>query len=232
MRRIADPARLRAAGSESVCMSEEFVTEARRRLKDLAAKAVAAARTAAAAAPAAGAKTPASAEAADDPAADAPAPDERDEIIARLERDIEAERARSAELEGAVKALEFKLDVLERSYGKQLADARAASEDAKKELATVMTQLAETARELSDAAAHRDRLRDMLAFDGRRVPPEMREHRPGNDDTIARLMSTPGPDARSDGASPSRRAASNDTDAVELLSPDLVFDPSRDGDDG
>lgn len=214
-------------------MSEEFVTEARRRLKDLAAKAVAAARTAAAAAPAAGAKTPASAEAADDPAADAPAPDERDEIIARLERDIEAERTRSAELEGAVKALEFKLDVLERSYAKQLADARADGDRAKRELLQVKAELADTARELKQVAAHRDRLRDMFAFDGRRVPPELRERQPGDEDTIARLLSSadavPERTAPTDGP-----AAADEPEIGDLLPPDLVFDPNddREDDDG
>src|SRR5690606_18932267 len=95
-------------------------------------RAVEAARTATAATSSTAAKAAAAAKAAVSAASHAPpsshddvhGADERDEKIARLEQEIEAERARAAELERTVKALEFKLDVLERSYAKQLADAR------------------------------------------------------------------------------------------------------------
>src|SRR5690606_2110539 len=106
---------------------------------------------------------------------DAEPEDERDETIARLEQEIEAERARSEERAGAVKAFEFKLEILERSYGKQLADARAEGDAAKRELSELKTLLADTTQELKRVTAIKDRLRDMFAFDGRRVPPELRD---------------------------------------------------------
>lgn len=223
-------------------MSEDRVTEARRRLKAFAARAVEAARTATAATSStaakavAAAKAAASAAASPTPVLDAPdagAPDERDEKIARLEHELDAERARTAELESAVKALEFKLDVLERSYAKQLADARADGDRAKRELLQVKAELADTARELKQVAAHRDRLRDMFAFDGRRVPPELRERQPGDEDTIARLLSSadavPERTAPTDGP-----AAADEPEIGDLLPPDLVFDPNddREDDDG
>jgi len=222
-------------------MSDEHVSEVRRRLKDFAARAVAAARSAASVAARPGleadeteddaqAETPAAADAS--AGDDQHAADERDETIARLEHELEAERARSRELEGAVKAVEFKLDVLERSYGKQLADARAAGDAARQELAEIKARLAETAQELRQVTAVRDRLRDMYAFDGRRIPPEMRERQPGDEDTIARLISGAGtrPDSGMEPGAASEDAAAGEPEG-ELLSPELVFDPRDDGDD-
>jgi len=222
------------------------MSEARRRLMDFAARAVAAARTAAAAArPGREAEEPeehehdaaqvpppvaAAASAGDDPNA----PDERDETIARLERELEAERAARAELEDAVKALEFKLDVLERSYGKQLADAREAGDAAQQELSELKVLLAETTQELKQVTAVRDRLRDMYSFDGRRMPPELREQRqPGDEDTIARLIAGAG--AIAEPGSPPREVpqepAAAEPEPGELLSPELVFDPGEGSDD-
>ncbi|HEX6994463.1 MAG TPA: hypothetical protein VF339_10005 [Gammaproteobacteria bacterium] len=217
-------------------MSEDHVTEARRRLKVLAARAVEAARTATAATSSTAAKAAAAAKAAVSAASHAPpsshddvhGADERDEKIARLEQEIEAERARAAELERTVKALEFKLDVLERSYAKQLADARTDGDAAKRELAEVKAELADARHELKQVAAHRDRLRDMYAFDGRRVPPELRERQPGEEDTIARLLNAaPDPGAKADAPS-----VADEPETGDLLSPDLVFDANDDEEDG
>src|SRR5690606_17582151 len=169
---------------------------------------------------------------------DPPEPDERDEIIARLEQELESERATTAELERAVKALEFQLDVLERSYGKQLADARADGDAAKEKLTAVAAQLQETDLELRRVTAVRDRLRDMFAFDGRRIPPELRERHPGDEDTIARLLSAapllpePADDSGSSSSlGPGKAEGVAETETGELLSPELVFDPNEDRDD-
>lgn len=212
---------------------EDDATEARWGLKALAARAVEVARTARSATSSAAAKATAAAKAAASRApepseADADTPDERDEQIARLEHDIGAERARTAELESAVKALEFKLGILEQSYGKQLADARAEGDAAKRELAEVKAQLAETIRELKDVTAHRDRLRDMLSFDGRRIPPELRDRQPGDEDTIARILNAV-PDPGEKASDPS--AADDEPETGDLLSPDLVFDANDDRED-
>lgn len=230
----AAPARTRAFR-----MSDDYVSEVRRRFRDFASRAVGAARTASAAS---GSRTHAdeaeahanSAPVISDRAGEAPETrDERDETIATLEQALEAERARSTQLEGEVKALEFKLDVLEKSYGKQLADARASSDSAREELSEIKARLRETTLELREVAAVRDRLRDMLAFDGRRIPPELRERQPGDDDTIARLMSPVGivRDAGAEPGRPARDEPGAEPEPKELLSPELVFDRTEERDD-
>lgn len=77
----------------------------------------------------------------------------------------------------------------------------------------------------------RDRLRDMLAFDGRRIPPELRERQPGDEDTIARLLS-PAAAVHAADAHPDGEGPAVEPEPQELLSPELVFDPNEDRDDG
>src|SRR5690606_15949827 len=64
------------------------------------------------------------------PAAAQAAPDELDAARERLERALAEERQKSAALRASVDGLQFKLDVLEKSYAKQLADARQHAEAA------------------------------------------------------------------------------------------------------
>ena len=187
-----------------------------------ATKAAAAANTAAAKAKAAAATTAGRAPL----SKDADSANQRDETIARLEQEIEAERARTEELAGAVKAFEFKLEVLEQSYGKQLADARADGDAAKRELVELKTMLADTTQELKHVTAIKDRLREMFAFDGRRVPPELRDRPSGDEDTIAKLlaMANTMPDRGSTADAPSQEPPHSEAEATgDLLSPELVF---------
>ncbi|HEX5313542.1 MAG TPA: hypothetical protein VFX38_01350 [Gammaproteobacteria bacterium] len=198
------------------------MTEVRQRLMDIAARAVEATRAAAAG------------RASDRPAADAPDP--RDATVARLEQEIEVERTKSAALLGTVKELEFKLGVLEKSYSKQLGDAKTRGEIAMQELSKLKAQLAETTDELRRTGEARDRLREMLAFDGRRIPPELRERQPGVEDTIARLLSL---DSAAANAPANRKElpaepirAEPEPQPGDLLAPDLVFNPDDDEKEG
>jgi hypothetical protein len=76
--------------------------------------------------------------------ASAPAPpDERDATIKRLERNVAEERQNSALLRDTVEGLRFKLEVLEKGYSKQLADARVRTENAERELGEQRARLAE-----------------------------------------------------------------------------------------
>src|SRR6188472_440518 len=78
------------------------------------------------------------------PAAEAPPqPDERDAAIARLERTVAEERQNAASLREANDALNFKLQIMEKSYAKQLVDARQRMDAALKELAGHQTRLKE-----------------------------------------------------------------------------------------
>lgn len=71
-----------------------------------------------------------------DAEAAAPAvPDERDAAIERLERAVAEEREHAATLRNAVEDLHFKTEILEKSYSKQLADARERTRAAEQSLA-------------------------------------------------------------------------------------------------
>jgi len=71
------------------------------------------------------------------------APDERDLAIERLERALTEERAHAATLRARVEELRFKNEILERSYSKQLADARRRAETAENSLAGHEARIAE-----------------------------------------------------------------------------------------
>lgn len=102
---------------------------------------------------------------------------ERDAEIERLNRAVAEERQHSDELRRTVDELRFKMDILERSYSKQLADTRAVSESAearREELAVRAAELdaargdaielLEAAKaELDRLAKERDQLRKQLA---------------------------------------------------------------------
>jgi hypothetical protein len=187
---------------------------------------------------------------ADKPAAPASAranaaqPDERDAKIARLERTVAEERQNAAELREANDALKFKLQILEKGYSKQLADARKKMDAAVQDLAVHQARLAElgtggedTQRLLAEARAELNRLKadqsllkEQLARGGSRASARSRTGDDGSDtsSTInALIMSVPkAPErAREPAADPSssQRARAEESAAVEMLSPDLMF---------
>ena len=70
--------------------------------------------------------------------------DTQEELTAELEQALAAERERSAKLAHAVKDLRHKAEILEKSYAKQLEDARQrcqAAEDERDELASRVVEL-------------------------------------------------------------------------------------------
>lgn len=70
-------------------------------------------------------------------------PDERDATIERLQRAVSEERQRSAEMRSTIDDLRFRIEILEKSYSKQLADARARTSEAEHRLAEQNDRLAE-----------------------------------------------------------------------------------------
>ena len=114
-----------------------------------------------------------------------PVVDERDATIERLERSAAEERDHAAKLRVANEELRFKLQIIEKGYTKQLADARLRAEKAEKEVAEHKSRLAtvgsggeDTMRLLSDIRAEltnvtieRNELRAQLARrEGRPAP--------------------------------------------------------------
>jgi chromosome segregation ATPase len=205
-------------------------------------------------------KEPSPGKAGRDPAAAASAapaaPDERDLKIERLERALAEEKAHAVTLREASDAQKFKLDTLEKSYSKQLADARQRGEAATKELAELKAKLAqygtggeETLKKLEDMhselmnmTAERNKLREQLAkADTRRGggygnKPEARRPLDESSDTINSLITNAGIDA---GPEKPRAGDSNTNQRVKLeqapsevmVSPDLIF-TEKDKDDG
>lgn len=102
-----------------------------------------------------------------------PEPDPRDERIERLEGELAEERENAAGLLRNIDELHFKIEILEKSYSKQLEDARQQAEKAENESTEHKARLAEldggsqeTAKslgelreELERVTAERDRLR-------------------------------------------------------------------------
>jgi chromosome segregation ATPase len=74
---------------------------------------------------------------------DGDSPKVDDSAIARLEREIAEERDNSARLLSEIRELKFKTEILERSYAKQLQDARVRAESAEKALNDQRTRNAE-----------------------------------------------------------------------------------------
>jgi chromosome segregation ATPase len=108
----------------------------------------------------------------DDAAAAPPQTDQRDAEVERLEQALAEERQHTATLRATVEDLRFKATILEKSYAKQLADARARAEAAERGLAeekarlagidgnheNTLRILAETRGQLANVAAERDML--------------------------------------------------------------------------
>lgn len=179
--------------------------------------------------------------------------DERDARIGRLEHILEEERQAASELRAANEALRFQLQVLEKSYAKQLEDARLQCEDAERQLAEQQSQfaaldaecretmrlLAQTRTYLKEVAEERARGRWLRApRDRRRIDPPsdgFASQAEGTEGTINELIAdehwrrAPAEDGRE------RPHASTDSVADsggELIAPELVFTDDDDEDDG
>jgi len=194
----------------------------------------------------------------EEPASGAAAqPDERDATIARLERDLAESREAMAALRADNEALRFKVEILEKSYSKQLADARQRGEVAAKELAGHQTRLKElgtggeetlrlleeTRAELHRVTAERNLMREDSARPEGRRQPVGRAGAARSD--VADTSSTINALIMNAGAQPGRgREPAGDSNlsarvrdepsssSEVMVSPDLIFtEKDKDGDD-
>ena len=185
------------------------------------------------------------------PAAAQPAPDALDAARERLERALAEERQKSAALRASVDGLQFKLDVLEKSYAKQLADARTHAEAAARTLAEREAELAglaerheQTQHELKQALAELERAGTAAAkarapAERPRSPaPSFAPHRvtETHEGTINALLGAvpweQEPRARRDDSQAAARVRQEaDAPAEEMLAPDLVFTGAGEDDD-
>jgi hypothetical protein len=111
-------------------------------------------------------------------------PDPEATLVERLERELEEQRTLATSLRQSLDAAMFKIEILEKSYAKQLAevrDKRASIETDLKEKEEILANLGggheHTLRELNDALtvikvlkAERDKLRQQIAQGGFRQP--------------------------------------------------------------
>jgi hypothetical protein len=188
----------------------------------------------------------------------APSSDERDATIERLERGLAEERQHSATLRATVEDLRFKMGILEKSYAKQLADARLRAESAERGLAEEKARLAgidsnhentlklltETRAQLARVLAERDWLRKRPPQTSPGAPeapapsgeaPDPTSAAPEDDGgTINALMadlSVPRerPSARPEVARLGAQARDDGSaPSEEMISPELVFPKRRD----
>ena len=183
------------------------------------------------------------------------APDERDAVIERLERAIAQEREHSATLRRSLDELRFRTEILEKSYSKQLEDARQRGETAERELEEKKAELAALEAEHAEALRLLDQARGELERNpaNRGLSPRafasidrMKKRASGNDDmssgtydgshTINLLMadSTPTDDrpavGRGQDSVEDQVPADQDSSPEELVAPDLVFTPEGDDD--
>ena len=140
--------------------------------------------------------------------------DERDAQIERLERDLAEERGHSATLRTTIEDLRFKADILERSYSKQLADARERGEAVERESADLRARLAEL------EAAYEDLKRESTESPSR-----------DSSRTINELIGGAGwtPERKPAGYEEDIVPAPEETPAEEMIAPDLIF--ANEGDD-
>jgi chromosome segregation ATPase len=177
-------------------------------------------------------------------------PDPRDAAIEQLERELGEQRALATTLRESLDAATFKVEVLEKSYAKQLTEARdkrAALEIELEEKQQILAGLGgpheHTLRELSDAVAvikvlkaERDQLRKQIAQGSFRQANERQTNdRPtraplaadeASDGTINALIANAGwaekkPSAGTGHAS--AQVAEQVTPHEEMLAPELVF---------
>jgi chromosome segregation ATPase len=183
-------------------------------------------------------------------------PDERDLKIERLERALAEEKAHAVTLREAADAQKFKLEILEKSYTKQLADTRQRADVATKELTELKAKLAqhgtggeETLKKIEDlhsellnVTAERNKLREQLAkSDTRRGggygnKTEPRRPLDESSDTINSLIKNAGIDSgpekpRGGDSNLNARVKLEQGSAEIMVSPDLIF-TEKDKDDG
>ena len=180
-------------------------------------------------------------------------PDERDATIERLEHSLAEERHNSSTLRASVEELKFKLEVVEKSYLKQLSDARVKRDAAEQLVADKQDRLAaldgamgetlqllqKTHEQLERLAADHDRLcRELARRDGIIVKTTSRtygasardDHAVSIDDLLA--ASPAGRDRpESGGHLQARVAGPAEQPAAELIPADLVFTKSDDDED-
>lgn len=184
-------------------------------------------------------------------------PDPRDATIERLSRELAAERDNLTTLREALDAATFKVEVLEKSYAKQLADARqklTATEQSLADKTKVLGALdgghEDTLRALNDARAEskallaeRDELRKQLAQGGYRERGQKATRAPlayraddGTDSggTINELIKDAAWAPKSpaaDAGHASAKVAEQEAPPEVMLAPDLVFTKSGDEED-
>jgi hypothetical protein len=175
------------------------------------------------------------------------APDARDATIARLERELAEEKKVSATLRAASEQARFQLQILEKSYAKQLRDARelagttgvaakkpqAAAPDAGVDIPKL---LKDTRAELARVTAERDELRAQLARGSSYKPERTRREEPHVADggTInALLIASSGIRERkpADGLLDKKVGVEDDSPSIDLLDPSLVFTKGKRDDD-
>jgi septal ring factor EnvC (AmiA/AmiB activator) len=178
-----------------------------------------------------------------------PPPDERDAIIERLERTVADERQNSAKLRNTVEDLRFKTDILEKSYAKQLADARLRSAAAEQQFADQQARLIaletsreETVRRLSETRAELERVtaeRDLLSKQVDGLPTDaIAQDNAGSqapEGTINELITNlrftrerqPAPDSHLH----QRVRDEQESPSEDMLAPELVFPKKGDRDD-
>jgi len=184
-----------------------------------------------------------------------PAPDDRDAIIGRLERAVAEERQHAAMLRKTAEELRFKVGILEKSYAKQLEDARLRSETAERELADqqarmaaletahedAMRLLTEARTELEHIPADRGQLRNALtSTDGMQINAIAQDDAESRveegSQTINRLMIDSSwaderqPVGHEKEHPEAQVRADQDLPAEELVAPELVFTAKGDDD--
>lgn len=174
-------------------------------------------------------------------AATAPA-EELQAAAKRLETALAEERENAAALRRTNDELKFKADILEKSYSKQLADARAKMEAAQRELAGLKEKQAtlglggeDTLRILSDVRAQlanvtmeRDQLRAQLAHRENRKPaaPPSHEDATGTINALILGVSTlreRAPSPEGGGHLEAKVQTPQDAPAEDMIAPELVF---------
>jgi len=168
------------------------------------------------------------------------APDERDERIRRLERTLDEERRTLAELRETLESTRFKAEILEKSYAKQLADARERIASLEKTVAEEQRKSAALSSDLESASGELKNARSEVEYfsEDKGVPrhPAVRarsgaarrhENHISSGNTINALISTDGWEDEATGSGPSRRVldqvAAPQESSEDMLSPDLVF---------
>lgn len=168
----------------------------------------------------------------------------RDAEVARLERAIEEEREHSAGLRSTVNELKFQAEILEKSYSKQLEDARLTAESAERKADQQTARIAEldSAREdaialLTDAKAEIDRLeherdqfrRQLASQNGSELEEVDCDDFSDDGGTINALMNDAKwvrekqPDDEERQKAEDEARAAEEAAAEDMISPDLVF---------